>query len=132
MAEQKKRQVKKRETVRERAEKASVEKKPRRIKQTVKRVSKPIKAVSAAGRKHYRLPIPLPDNRLGRVLGANRHVMPRFFREAWGELKQVVWPTRRETLHLTLAVFIFALLFGVLVWVVDLGLENIFRKVLID
>lgn len=133
MADKKpKRKLKKIETVRERSQKSDSAKKPRRIKRAVSTAGKPIKAASKlTGRKYY-LPIKLPDNRIGRFLAKEKQLMPKYFREAWHELKLVQWPSRRETIKLSLAVFIFALVFGGLVWVVDYGLDNLFRKVLIN
>jgi preprotein translocase subunit SecE len=124
------RRIKPVETVRERAAKGSETPKPRRLRQTVSSASKPFKAAGRAGKREYH--VPLPDNRFGRLLSKRVRFIPKFFREAWAEVKQVTWPSRRETLKLALAVFIFALVFGGLIWVVDYGLENLFRKVLLQ
>ena len=56
---------------------------------------------------------------------------PTYFRESWKELRQVTWPTRRETWQLTLAVIIFSTIFGVIVAVVDYGLNKLFKQLLI-
>jgi len=126
---EKKRRIVKAETVRERADKKQVEPKQRRLRQTARSASKPFRLASRLGRKEYYLP--MPDNRVGRFLNKRRRLIPRFFREAWAEVRQVSWPTRRETWKLTLAVFIFAVVFGTLVWAVDYGLEKLFRKVIL-
>ena len=50
----------------------------------------------------------------------------RFFdfgKEATAETKKVVWPTRRETLQTTGAVFGFVVLMAVFLWIADKGLE---------
>lgn len=60
-----------------------------------------------------------------------RWLVPRYFINAWRELKLVTWPTRRETWRLTGAVFVFALVFGALVAVVDKGLDEIFKKLIL-
>ena len=65
---------------------------------------------------------------IGKVL---RWLAPRYLLNAWRELRQVVWPNRRETWRLTLAVFIFAVVFGALVAGVDKGLDEIFKKVVL-
>ena len=119
------------QSVRERAANSEVEKKPRRLRVASTAMKKPISGAAQAGRKEYH-PIKLPDNRVGRILGRRVHFIPRYFRDAWTELKQVTWPSRRESVKLTVAVFIFAVLFGALIWVTDYGLEQLFRKVLID
>ena len=56
---------------------------------------------------------------------------PRYLLNAWRELRQVIWPNRRETWRLTLAVFVFAIVFGALVAGVDKGLDEIFKKVVL-
>lgn len=56
---------------------------------------------------------------------------PRYFVNAWRELRQVTWPNRRETWRLTLAVFVFSVVFGALVAGVDKGLDEIFKNVVL-
>ena len=60
-----------------------------------------------------------------------RWLVPTYFANAWREVRQVSWPTRRETWRLTLAVFIFAVVFGLLVAGVDKVLDLIFKKVIL-
>ncbi len=55
-------------------------------------------------------------------------LVPRYFVNAWRELRLVTWPSRRETWRLTGAVFIFAIIFGVLLTGVDKGLDDLFKK----
>ncbi|HEY8999108.1 MAG TPA: preprotein translocase subunit SecE [Candidatus Saccharimonadales bacterium] len=50
---------------------------------------------------------------------------------SWRELKQVTWPTRRESRRLTTAVVLFAIVFGFLIAVVDYGLDKLFKEVLL-
>ncbi len=42
-----------------------------------------------------------------------------FSREARTELRKVVWPTRQETLQVTLSVLVLVLIVGVFLWLVD-------------
>lgn len=65
---------------------------------------------------------------IGRALG---WLVPRYFVNSWREVRQVIWPSRRETWRLTLAVFIFALVFGALVAGVDKGLDVAFKKLVL-
>jgi preprotein translocase SecE subunit len=69
---------------------------------------------------------------LGKVLGALGKVIgwlvPRYFINSWREMKQVTWPDRKETKRLTLAVFMFAVVFGAVAAIVDKGLDEIFKK----
>lgn len=60
-----------------------------------------------------------------------RWLIPRYFVNSWREVRQVTWPSRRETWRLTLAVFIFAVVFGTLVASVDKGLDLLFKKVIL-
>ena len=46
-----------------------------------------------------------------------------FAREAVVEVKKVVWPTRKETMQTTAAVFAFVLVMAVFLWVSDKTLE---------
>lgn len=111
-----KRRLKKTETVREKAEKAaaSSNKEPRRLREKTRVVSKPLKAV---GR---------PFSFIGRFL------VPRYFRNSWRELRQVSWPKFGESIRLTFAVFVFGAVFTILVAVLDLGLDKIFKEVFVQ
>jgi preprotein translocase subunit SecE len=46
-----------------------------------------------------------------------------FARDSWGETKKVVWPTRKEAVQTTAAVFGFVFVMAVFLWVADKGLE---------
>ena len=46
-----------------------------------------------------------------------------FAREALVEVKKVVWPTRKETMQTTAAVFAFVVVMAVFLWITDKGLE---------
>ena len=46
-----------------------------------------------------------------------------FAGEAVGEVKKVVWPTRKETIQTTAAVFAFVVVMAVFLWVSDKTLE---------
>jgi preprotein translocase SecE subunit len=124
----KKRIRKSTETVRERTAQAPKQK-SRRVRRAAGAVGRPARALSTIGAKEYYLP--LPDNRIGRFLNKRRGIIPRYFRESWGELRQVVWPSRRETWKLTLAVFIFAIVFGLIIALTDYGLDKLFKEVLL-
>jgi preprotein translocase subunit SecE len=47
----------------------------------------------------------------------------RFAREAIVELRKVVWPTRKETMQTTAAVFAFVVAMAVFLWLTDKSLE---------
>jgi len=46
-----------------------------------------------------------------------------FARESWTETKKVVWPTRKEAMQTTAAVFGFVFIMAVFLWVADKSLE---------
>ncbi len=120
--------VRKQETMREKTAKATKDtKSPRRIKRTASAVKRPVKAVVEAGKKEYHL-IPQSDSGVKGFLTKSRRVTPGYFRSSYKELKLVSWPNRKETWRLVFAVFIFATLFGLLITVVDFGLDKLFKQ----
>lgn len=121
-------QRKKSQTVRERTQQSSGEK-PRRLRNTASSIGSPIKKARQTGKREYHLP--LPDNKAGRILGKRVNLVPKFFREAWGEIKLVTWPNRKETIRLTIAVFVFAIIFAAIVGALDFVLDKIFRRILL-
>ncbi len=70
-----------------------------------------------------------PMRFIGRILG--KIFLVNYFRSSWQEIKLVTWPGRRETTQLTIAVFVFAITFGVFIAVVDFGLDKLFKQVLL-
>lgn len=46
-----------------------------------------------------------------------------FSRDAWREVKKVVWPTRKETMQMTLYVFAFVVVMALFLWFTDKTLE---------
>lgn len=117
-------------TVRERQEAALAKtdaQKPGRIKRAASAAAKPVKKLRLRDRKFFRI-ISYPFRLLGRLL---YKITPKYFINSWHEVRKVVWPSRKETWRLTLAVFIFATVFGALVAVVDKALDTIFKNVIL-
>ncbi len=110
-------------------EKNSAPAKPKRIRRIAVAGSKPFKSARNVGKKEYYLPF--PDNKLGRFFNKRRYFIPKYFRNSFSELRQVKWPDRKQTTQLTLAVFVFALIFGVIITITDSILDIIFKKVLL-
>ena len=54
-----------------------------------------------------------------------------FSREAVAEVKKVVWPSRKETIQTTAAVFAFVVVMAVFLWVSDKSLEWIFYDLIL-
>lgn len=125
-----KRHIRKTETIRQKTENASkANPKPRRVRKSLKIASKPLAKAYHFGKKEYYLP--LPDNKFWRFMNKRRSFVPRYFAQSYQELRQVTWPNRKQTVQLTLAVFIFAIVFGVVITVTDYGLDRIFKRLLL-
>lgn len=54
-----------------------------------------------------------------------------FAREAVGETKKVVWPTRKETVQTTAMVFVFVLVMSAFLWLTDKSLEWVFYDLIL-
>lgn len=131
----KKKQSKKTMTVRQRSEQQPVEKR-RIIRKTAGKAATPFRLVGRGIAKVFR---PLrfllwpfktrPVRFIGRVLAAIFFL--RYFRNAWKEVRQVTWPTRKETWQLTFAVFVFAVVFGIMITATDYGLDKLVRKIIL-
>ena len=126
------------QTVRERTQVSSArEQKPRRLRRTATTAARPFRAVGR-GTKRAARPLGVvlwpfrtrPMRFIGRVLAAI--LLFKYFRGSWQELRQVAWPSRRDTWKLTAAVFLFAILFGLIISVTDYGLDKLFKKVLLS
>jgi preprotein translocase SecE subunit len=124
-AKPKKRIVKKAETVRDKTERSSQPKPAKKsgvVRLTLGYIGAPF---TWLGRKLAKVGRLKPFKILGKIL------WPTYFRNSWKELRQVTWPTRRETWQLTLAVIIFSVIFGVIIAVVDFGLDKAFKQLII-
>jgi preprotein translocase SecE subunit len=66
------------------------------------------------------------------ILGLIAKVLiPKYFRNSWKELRQVVWPDFRTTWRLTGAVLAFGTVFGLAIYGLDIVLEKLLREVLL-
>ncbi|CAN5426331.1 hypothetical protein BH10PAT3_BH10PAT3_4800 [soil metagenome] len=128
----KKPRVRKIETIRDRNEKAvlkaetdagKVKKRP--VRRALKIVAVPLRPLRILAKPFNIRPVRFVFRWIGRIL------LPRYFRNSYKELRQVSWPTRRETWKLTFAVLIFAIIFGFLVSVTDYGLDKVIRRIVL-
>lgn len=114
-------------TIRERAIAAQEEIANPKVGRTKASLKRPINLIKA---------VKIPANPITRVLGMIFKIIrkvlgwlvPRYFINSWREMKLVTWPGRKETRRLTMAVFLFALVFGAVAAIVDKGLDEIFKK----
>jgi preprotein translocase subunit SecE len=51
----------------------------------------------------------------------------QFVKEAWSELRKVVWPTRKEVVRITFAVIVLSLLVAAFLGGIDFGLTELFK-----
>jgi preprotein translocase SecE subunit len=119
------------ETVRERADKSA--KKADRAPRTRKVTTAAMKPVSKAGKvlkKEY-TPIKVGRGKLGKALNTRKSLAPSYFVQAFRELRQVTWPTRKTVAKLTLAVFAFSIFLAAVVTALDFGFERLFRDVIL-
>lgn len=140
MAEKSKGKSQKRKivTVRERTEQTNnAQPKSRHIARTAKAVSTPFRLLGR-GLKIVLNPFRFllrpfktrPMRFVGRVL--SKVLLVSYFAGAWKELRLVTWPGRRETRQLTLAVFAFAFVFGLIITIVDFGLDKVFKRIILQ
>lgn len=54
-----------------------------------------------------------------------------FTRDAWREVKKVVWPTRKETMQMTAYVFAFVVVMALFLWLTDKTLEWVFYDLIL-
>lgn len=93
-----------------------------RIRGIIKKIFKPFRFLL----KPFRL---RPVRYIGRIL--HKILLIDYFKSSWRELKLVSWPDRKKTFQLTIAVFVFAIGFGVFIAIVDFGLSKLFQEVLL-
>lgn len=120
---------KKHDSLRERNIKAAEDKqKPKRIRKVATSAVKPIGKVRSALKSEYHI---IPQKKNPGFFTKSRKLTPRYFRDSFRELRDVTWPGRKDTWKLVFAVFIFAIVLGILIALLDYGLENLFRKVIL-
>jgi len=135
--QKKRRVIKKSKTVREKREKAADAKpKQRRVRQAADKANRPIKATGrgvAKAARPFGFALKPFRTRPGRLVGKVLYkvLFIGYFVNSWRELRQVEWPNRRETLKLTLAVFVFAISFALMIAILDFGLDKVFKQLLI-
>ena len=54
-----------------------------------------------------------------------------FGRDAWKEVKKVVWPTRKEAVQMTAYVFAFVVVMALFLWLTDKTLEWVFYDLIL-
>jgi preprotein translocase SecE subunit len=122
---------KKRETVRERADKSHKKAAHTpRIRKIATSANKTRSKVSAVLNKEYK-PIKTGESKVGAYLGKSKRITPMYFVDSFRELRKVTWPSRKTVAKLTLAVFIFSFLMATMVKALDYGFDKLFKNVIL-
>ena len=65
-------------------------------------------------------------------LAKERSLMPAYIRNSFNEIKLVSWPTFPAAIRLTLAVFLFAAFFAIVVTALDWVLTQVFEEIILN
>ena len=69
---------------------------------------------------------------MGKVEAARKHSTRfKFFSDTIAELRKVIWPTRRETVRLSIIVLIVCITLGIILGVLDYGFTHLVWNVLL-
>jgi preprotein translocase SecE subunit len=71
-------------------------------------------------------PATAPENR---TVAAVRGI-PSFYRAVMAEMRKVTWPEVADVRRATIAIIIFVLLLGLLIWVLDVALQGLLVRVI--
>lgn len=130
MADKKNDKVKKaKTTLRERNLKAAENKdRPKRIRKAAENAVKPVGKARRALKTEFHI---IPQKENPGFFTKSRKATPSYFTKSLSELQYVTWPGRKETWKLVFAVFVFAIIMGVFIAILDFGLEKLFREVIL-
>ena len=120
------RRIRKVETVRDKASKTEEDRSPGKTHQIWRGFTAPLRWL---GRGIARIARALNKIKIFHWIGLI--LWWPYFRNSWKELRQVTWPTGKQSRQLTAAVIVFATVFGLLVALLDFGLDKIFKQVLL-
>lgn len=104
--------------------------KPKRVRKAADAATKPVHAIRKALTTQYHLN-ERTEKHEENFFTKSRTFTPSYFKKAWGELRQVTWPGGKETWRLVFAVFVFAIVMGAMIAILDYGLEKILREVIL-
>jgi preprotein translocase SecE subunit len=129
-AKRAKRRVRPVETVREQRDKLQTvsQTKPHRFRKLFSWLGTPFRAI--AGWSFWQSKAWKPFRVIGKVLGYI--LLVPYFRSSLVELKQVTWPDWKLSWRLTWAVLVFSVFFGVIVAIVDFGLDKLFKQLILN
>ena len=119
------------ETIRQKADKETEKRiKPTKKSRLKSKVSKPLSTLHKAATKEYH-PIKVPEKKGIKHLNKKVHIIPKFLKNAWAELKLVTWPTKKEAMKLTFAVIAFSIVFAVFVQALDYIFSRVVKEIIL-
>lgn len=128
--EKSEKRTRKKPTLRERNVEAATKKgKTSRVRKAAGSAKSGSKRIGGALTREYHVVTPKKED--PGFFMKSRSLTPRYFRNAWLELKQVQWPGFKTTWKLVFAVFVFAFIIGGFIAVLDHLLEQAFREVIL-
>jgi len=126
----KKKESKPKQSLRQRnvdAEKAK--QKPKRVRKAAVTAVKPVGKIAKALKTEYHF----TDRKENPgFFSRSRRITPNYIVKSLAELKNVTWPKRKETWKLVFAVFVFAIIIGAFIAILDYGLEQLFQRYVLD
>ncbi len=99
-------------------------------KKPAKTVSKTASAKKSTTKEKVTKPAKVTKARKPIKLFAPFVAVKNYVVNSWHELKQVHWPNRKQTWILTIAVIIFSLLLGAVIFGLDAGFTYLFKTVI--
>jgi preprotein translocase SecE subunit len=130
MAKKSKKTEKLKFSLRQRNVKAEEKKqKPKRVRKAAANVVKPVGKIAESFKKEFHV---LPRREQPGFFTKSRNILPTYIVKSILELKNVTWPKRKETWKLVFAVFVFAIVIGAFITILDYGLEKVFQKVVLQ
>jgi preprotein translocase SecE subunit len=104
------------------------------MRKTLRKVSTKVQTVTSKSKSALKaepFSIRSPKHDEDHFLNKHRSLVPKFARGSRAELDKVQWPTRRQTISLTTAVYIFAGVFMILASSADWGFSKIAQRIFV-
>lgn len=101
----------------------------RRHPASTKQKARPASGRLAPSRPAVAKPLPKREGRP--TLAAVTAWRPRFVMDIIAELRKVVWPSRQDTVHLTIVVVVVAIIMGAILGGIDVGFGWLIDRILL-
>lgn len=57
--------------------------------------------------------------------------LQRYLQQSWVELSKVVWPSRKDSIRLTVAVIVFSIVLAIIIGIIDFAFTKILQKIIL-